>query len=140
MRLARLPTEAEIAAEIRRRPIGAVIADICQDLGIMPGHLDREFWDELRHAIIMYGGGLVCFLPPEVAMGSPQLPRARRTGPAMARATTRPTSALHPSALKPPPKFHCVGTSKQVEPRMNTDGVRRWLQSRPPRSEGSAGG
>jgi hypothetical protein len=62
-RLARLPTEEEIAAEMRRRPVGAVIADICRDLGIMPGRLDRAFWDELSHAIIAYGGSLTCFLP-----------------------------------------------------------------------------
>jgi hypothetical protein len=35
-RLARLPTEEEIAAEVRRRPVGAVIVDICRDLGIRP--------------------------------------------------------------------------------------------------------
>jgi hypothetical protein len=61
-RLARLPTEAEIAAEVRRRPVGAVIADICCDLGIPPGQLDRAFWDELSHAIIAYGGSLAGFL------------------------------------------------------------------------------
>ena len=62
-RLARLPTEEEIAAEVRRRPVGAVIADICRDLGVMPGQLDRAFWDELAHAIIAYDGNLNCFLP-----------------------------------------------------------------------------
>jgi hypothetical protein len=61
-RFARLPTEAEIAAEVRRRPVGAVIADICRDLGIAPGQLDRAFWDELSHAIIAYGGNLASFL------------------------------------------------------------------------------
>jgi hypothetical protein len=61
-RLARLPTEAEIAAEVRRRPVGAVIVDICRDLGIAPGHLDRAFWDEISHAIIAYGGSLAGFL------------------------------------------------------------------------------
>jgi hypothetical protein len=61
-RLARLPTEEEVAAEVRRRPIGAVIVDICCDLGIAPGHLDRAFWDEINHAIIMYGGSLAGFL------------------------------------------------------------------------------
>jgi hypothetical protein len=60
-RLARLPTEAEIVAELRRRPVGAVIVDICRDLGIAPGHLDRAFWDEIRHAIIAYGGSLAGF-------------------------------------------------------------------------------
>jgi hypothetical protein len=59
--LARLPTEAEIAAELRRRPIGAVIVEICHDLGIAPGHLDRAFWDEINHAILMYGGSLARF-------------------------------------------------------------------------------
>src|SRR5271165_981178 len=62
-RLARLPTEEEIAAEVRRRPVGAVIADICRDLGIMPGQLDRAFWDERSRAIIIYGGSLAGFLP-----------------------------------------------------------------------------
>jgi hypothetical protein len=61
-RLARLPTEAEIAAEMRRRPVGAVIVDICRDLGIRPGDCDRPFWDELCHAIIAYGGSLAGFL------------------------------------------------------------------------------
>jgi hypothetical protein len=60
-RLARLPTEEEIAAEVRRRPVSAVIVDICRDLGIAPGDLDRAFWDELRHAIIAYGGSLAGF-------------------------------------------------------------------------------
>lgn len=61
-RLACLPTEEEIAAEVRRRPVGAVIVDICRDLGIAPGHLDRAFWDELCGAIISYGGSLTSFL------------------------------------------------------------------------------
>ena len=61
-RLARLPTEAEIAAEVRRRPVGAVIADICRDLGIAPGHLDRAFWDDLSHTIIADGGSLAGFI------------------------------------------------------------------------------
>ena len=61
-RLTHLPTEEKIAAEVRRRPVGAVIADICRDLGITPGQLDRAFWDELSHAIIAYGGNLAGFL------------------------------------------------------------------------------
>ncbi len=61
LRLARLPTEAEIAAEIRRRPIGPIIVDICRDLGLTPGQCDRAFWDELSHAIIAYGGDLGTF-------------------------------------------------------------------------------
>ena len=48
-----LPTEAEIAAWVRRRPIGAVIADICRDLGIVANH---PLWRELHRAITGEGG------------------------------------------------------------------------------------
>jgi hypothetical protein len=60
-RLAHLPTEQEIAAEIRRRPIGAVIVDICRDIGLLPSQCDRAFWDELAHTIIAYGGNLATY-------------------------------------------------------------------------------
>jgi hypothetical protein len=55
-RLAQMPTPEQIAADIRRRPVGAVIADICRDLGILPGH---KLWRELSLAIIDHGGSLV---------------------------------------------------------------------------------
>ncbi|HME21691.1 MAG TPA: hypothetical protein VKI44_10155 [Acetobacteraceae bacterium] len=51
-----LPTEAEIAAWVRRRPIGAVIADICRDLGIVCSH---PLWRELHRAITREGGNYV---------------------------------------------------------------------------------
>jgi hypothetical protein len=60
-RLAHLPSEEKIAEEVRCRPVGAVIVDICCDLGIAPGRLDRAFWDEINIAIIMYGGSGVRF-------------------------------------------------------------------------------
>ena len=50
-----LPTAEQIAAEVRRRPIGAVIADICRDLGILPSH---PLWRELSGVIIRNGGSL----------------------------------------------------------------------------------
>ena len=43
------PPRGKIAAKVRRQPIGAVIADICRDLGIMPSH---PLWRELQMAII----------------------------------------------------------------------------------------
>src|SRR5271166_4317980 len=51
--LAHMPTPEEIAAEIRRRPIGEVIADICRDLGIVPAH---PLWKELAPAIMVESG------------------------------------------------------------------------------------
>jgi len=39
-----LPTLEQIAAQDRRRPIGAVLVDICLDLGIIPGQMDPASW------------------------------------------------------------------------------------------------
>jgi hypothetical protein len=48
-----------VAAKVRRQPIGAVIADICRDLGILPSH---PLWPELRQLIIKHGGSLANLL------------------------------------------------------------------------------
>ena len=53
--VAHLPTPEAIAAEIRRRPIGAVIADIIRDLGIVPSD---PLWRELAGAVMENGGNL----------------------------------------------------------------------------------
>jgi hypothetical protein len=39
----------------RRRPVGAIIADICRDLGIVPSN---PLWRELSRGIIENGGNL----------------------------------------------------------------------------------
>ena len=57
--LAGLPTSEQIAAQVRRRPIGAVLADICRDLGILPSH---PLWPELSEVIVRHGGSLVTLL------------------------------------------------------------------------------
>jgi hypothetical protein len=53
--LAHMPTPEQIAAEVRRRPIGEVIADIVRDLGIIPAH---PLWRELASAIMIERGHL----------------------------------------------------------------------------------
>jgi hypothetical protein len=53
--LARLPTPEQIAAQVRRQPIGAVIADICRDFGITASH---PLWRDVQRAIIKHGGSL----------------------------------------------------------------------------------
>ncbi len=55
----KLPSAEEIARRIRRKPIGAVIVDICRDLGIRPDHPD---WQQIKMAIIMQCGNLVRLL------------------------------------------------------------------------------
>jgi len=65
-RLARLPTPEAIAAEVRRRPIGAVLADICRDLGIVPAH---PLWRELNLAIMGHGGNATALLKEMLRRG-----------------------------------------------------------------------
>ena len=82
-----MPTPEDIAAEIRRRPVGAVIADICRDLGIVPGN---PLWLELSRAIVANGGSFI-----------------RLFKDALRRVTTRPDDPTAPeqparSALNPP--------------------------------------
>ena len=57
--LGQFPTAEEIATEVRRRPIGAVIADICSDLGIRCNH---PLWREIQLALLRYGGNFVGLL------------------------------------------------------------------------------
>ena len=51
--LALLPTAQEIATALRHRPVGAVIADICRDLGIAPSH---PLWREVMLVVAEHGG------------------------------------------------------------------------------------
>ncbi len=54
----RLPTPEELAAEVRRRPVGRTIAYICMDLGIAPGLCDGDFWNRVEKILRRYGGSL----------------------------------------------------------------------------------
>ena len=92
-RLTHLPTPEQIAAKVRRQPIGAVFADICRDLGILPSH---PLWRELQIVIIREDGNLANLvkdildqafpITPPPPPGSPAPPPLRflapaRTGP-----------------------------------------------------------
>ena len=50
-----MPTAEEIAAALRDRPVGDVIADICHDLGIVPAH---PLWGEIMTVVAEFGGNL----------------------------------------------------------------------------------
>ncbi len=50
------PTPEEIAAEVRRRPIGAVILDICRDLAIRPDH---PLWRDIQDTVVKHGGSYI---------------------------------------------------------------------------------
>jgi hypothetical protein len=68
-----LPTEAEIAAWVRHRPIGAVIADICRDLGIA---CDHPLWRELQLAITRERGNYVRLVSEIIDRGARRIAEA----------------------------------------------------------------
>jgi hypothetical protein len=53
-----MPTLEELEAQVRCRPIGRTIVDICLDLGVVPGFCTGAFWNELFDDIRTYGGNL----------------------------------------------------------------------------------
>ena len=55
---AHLPSVAQLVAEIRRRPVGRTLADICRDLGISPSLCEGHFWNAIFAAITDYRGSL----------------------------------------------------------------------------------
>ena len=65
--LDRLPTAEEIADELRRRPAGAVLVDICRDLGILPGDLPPELRQALETLVVRYGGSVSVLVFKEMA-------------------------------------------------------------------------
>ena len=96
-RLAALPTPEQIAAEIRRRPVGAVIADICRDLGIMADH---PLWRELHTAIMLHGGSLAGFLKD--MFDRARATRHERMKALYAAPAPAPPPALEPASTGPP--------------------------------------
>jgi hypothetical protein len=87
---ANLPSLEQLVAEIRRRPIGAAVADICRDLGVAPSLCEGRLWDALFNAITWYRGDLhrliVDFRRREVAI-DPEVDRDPNLGlPARSRA------------------------------------------------------
>ena len=89
------PTPEEIAAQLRHRPIGAVLVDICGDLGIVTSH---PLWREITLVLIENGGSLVAlvkdvfkrvrmtnFVPPDTKL-IPPMPAGWRPPPLVSAA------------------------------------------------------
>ena len=97
-----LPTPKEIAALLRRRPLGTVIAGICRALGIAPGDLEPELWTELSRTIAEYGGSVGRYLAgmmDQVFGPAPRRPAHTRLQPA-----TPPSSLpVQPALATGPP-------------------------------------
>ena len=57
-----IPTLAELEAQVRRRPLGRTIVDICLDLAVVPGFCTAPFWDALFETMHWYGGSVAILL------------------------------------------------------------------------------
>jgi hypothetical protein len=87
-----LPTPEQIAAKVRCQPIGAVIADICRDLGICPNH---PLWRELQELIREHRGNYTS-LAIEI-LDRPWLFRSESVS------TAQPTNPPTPACATGPP-------------------------------------
>jgi hypothetical protein len=86
-----LPTPEQIAAKVRCQPIGAVIADICRDLGICPSH---PLWRELQELIREHRGNytslVIEILDRPGLFRSESVPTAQPTNPPTPACATGP--------------------------------------------------
>jgi hypothetical protein len=57
-----MPTLEELEAQVRRRPFGRTLVDICLDLAVVPGFCAGPFWNELFDSIRLYGGSVVTLM------------------------------------------------------------------------------
>jgi len=53
-----MPTLQELERQVRRRPIGRTIVDICLDLAVMPEFCAGAFWNDLFDAMRCYRGSI----------------------------------------------------------------------------------
>lgn len=80
-----LPTVEEIAEKLRLRPIHAVLAEICSDLGILPSdplyhHIECAIMENHGSAFVLWKdtrkrAAVTNFIPPNVRFVWPKLPR-----------------------------------------------------------------
>ena len=57
-----MPTIRDLERQVRRRPLGRTILDICLDLAVVPGFCTGEFWNELFDAMHHFGGSVATLM------------------------------------------------------------------------------
>src|SRR6185312_8989976 len=57
-----MPTIRDLECQVRRRPPGRTIMDICLDLAVVPGFCTSEFWNELFAAMHHFGGNVATLM------------------------------------------------------------------------------
>jgi hypothetical protein len=56
------PTLEELERQVRRRPLGRTLVDICLDLAVVPGFCTGTFWNELFDVMQWYGGSVASLM------------------------------------------------------------------------------
>jgi len=90
-----MPTLEELEREMRCRPIGRIIVDICLDLAVMPGFCTGPFWTEL-FLIVQDLGGSIATLMLEKARRAEAFARQ----PERSRDTTWDWTDLRPDTIR----------------------------------------
>ena len=57
-----IPTPEEIEAQVRRRPLGRTLVEICLDLAVVPGFCTGPFWNQLFELMQCHGGSVVTLM------------------------------------------------------------------------------
>jgi hypothetical protein len=57
-----MPTLEEFVAQVRRRPLGRTLVDICLDLAVVPGFCTGPFWNTLFDSIDLLGGSVATLM------------------------------------------------------------------------------
>jgi hypothetical protein len=58
----RAPSPGKLQRQVRRRPLGRTLVDICLDLAVVPGLCTGTFWNELFDAMHCYGGSIASLM------------------------------------------------------------------------------
>ena len=62
-----MPTLEDLEAQVRRRPLGRTLVDICLDLAVVPGFCTGPFWNELFDSIRLHGGSVATLMQEKVS-------------------------------------------------------------------------
>jgi hypothetical protein len=57
-----MPTPEEFDAQVRRRPLGRTLVEICLDLAVVPGFCTGAFWNTLFDSIRLHGGSIAVLM------------------------------------------------------------------------------
>jgi hypothetical protein len=57
-----MPTSQELEAQVRRRPIGRTLVEICLDLAVVPGFCAGPFWNTLFDSIRLHGRSVAALM------------------------------------------------------------------------------